>query len=84
LSYPIVVILTAVSWLVYKAAVLAPTSGIVIGRTNLPLIHEGDALCHIARFKQLGSAVDTMEAFQQAFDIDQDIGDEVTDDLPIV
>ncbi len=67
-----------------EAAVIAPTSGIVIGRTNLPLVHEGDALCHIARFKQLGSVVDTMEAFQQAFDIEQNVGDEVTDDLPIV
>lgn len=30
--------------------VLSPWRGIVIGRTNLPLVNEGDALYHIARF----------------------------------
>ncbi len=28
--------------------VTAPLSGLVIGRTNLPLVHEGDALFHVA------------------------------------
>ena len=30
--------------------VFAPYSGIVIGKTNLPLVNEGEALYHIARF----------------------------------
>lgn len=28
--------------------VLSPGAGIVIGRTNLPLVHAGDAVFHIA------------------------------------
>jgi len=39
--------------------VTAPFSGIVIGRTNLPLVNEGDALYHIARF---GSDIEEIEA----------------------
>jgi len=30
-----------------------PYNGIVIGRTNLPLVNEGDALYHIARFEDI-------------------------------
>jgi len=33
--------------------VITPYSGIVIGRTNLPLVNEGDALYHIARFEDI-------------------------------
>jgi predicted deacylase len=32
--------------------ILSPNSGIVIGRTNMPLVNEGDALFHIARFEK--------------------------------
>ncbi|MBM3518462.1 MAG: succinylglutamate desuccinylase/aspartoacylase family protein [Alphaproteobacteria bacterium] len=32
-----------------EVAVLARTDGLVIGRTNLPLVHEGDALFHLVR-----------------------------------
>ena len=32
---------------------LSTFSGIVIGRTNLPLVNEGDALYHIARFEDI-------------------------------
>ena len=31
--------------------VKAPCSGTVIGRLNLPLVHQGDALFHIASLK---------------------------------
>lgn len=34
-------------------SVTASYSGIVIGRTNLPLVNEGDALYHIARFEDI-------------------------------
>ena len=42
--------------------ILSPYSGIVIGRTNIPLVNEGDALYHIARFedvKEVEAKVDT-------------------------
>jgi len=34
----------------------SPGSGIVIGRINIPLVHEGEALCHIARYRDTGVA----------------------------
>ena len=50
--------------------VLANAAGILIGRTNLPLVNEGEGLFHIARFESTKLAEDTVEAFQ-------------ADDLPI-
>ena len=43
--------------------VIAPNDGIVIGRTNLPLAHEGDALFHLGYFKELPQAEDIVETF---------------------
>ncbi len=40
-------------------------AGIVIGRINLPLVNEGDALFHIARFGKVDKAVATVEEFQE-------------------
>ncbi|RFF27561.1 MULTISPECIES: succinylglutamate desuccinylase/aspartoacylase family protein [unclassified Wenzhouxiangella] len=47
----------------------SPWSGIVIGRLNLPLVNEGDAICHIARFyrtdiahERVGDYTETLEA----------------------
>ena len=39
----------------------APFGGIVIGRTLLPLVHEGDALFHIARVRRAGEALARVE-----------------------
>ncbi|MFZ7092106.1 succinylglutamate desuccinylase/aspartoacylase family protein [Primorskyibacter sp. 2E233] len=39
-----------------EAEVLAEKPGIVVGRTNLPVVNEGDALFHIAEPKQLKAA----------------------------
>jgi predicted deacylase len=41
----------------------APFDGIVIGRSNLPLAHEGDALFHVAAFKNVTHAENRVEAF---------------------
>ncbi len=43
--------------------VKAPFDGIVIGRSNLPLAHEGDALFNLAAFKSVSHAEDKVEAF---------------------
>jgi predicted deacylase len=45
--------------------VTSPISGVVIGRTNLPLVNEGDALFHIARFEKLSEVAQKVEAFQE-------------------
>ena len=49
-------------------AVQAPFSGIVIGRSNLPLAHEGDALFHVARVGSLDDAAARVEALQEAYE----------------
>ena len=48
--------------------VLSSTDGIIIGRTNLPLVNEGEALFHIARFKNAEALADTLEDFQLEMD----------------
>lgn len=49
-----------------EIAAKANVAGIVVGRTNLPLVHEGEALYHIARFEGSGSQVARqVEALQE-------------------
>lgn len=47
--------------------VTAPASGVVIARLNLPLVNEGDALYHIARFRQADDAASRVEEFQTTY-----------------
>jgi predicted deacylase len=45
--------------------IIAEFAGIVIGRTHLPLVHEGDAVLHIAKFpdaEEVAEYVDTFHA----------------------
>ena len=51
-----------------EEAVLATTNGIIVGKSNIPLVNEGEALYHIARFRKPGEAADTVEEFQQEMD----------------
>lgn len=48
-----------------EVEVISANAGLVIGRSNLPLINEGDALFHVARFEQVRDAVQQMEAFHE-------------------
>jgi predicted deacylase len=43
----------------------APADGILIGRTHLPLVYEGEALFHIARFHRVAVVAEQLEAQQQ-------------------
>ena len=45
--------------------VIAQHNGIVIGRTNIPLVNEGDACFHVARFGQVGLVEESLEEFQE-------------------
>ena len=46
--------------------VLAPKDGIVIGRTNMPLVYEGDALYHLAYFSaDTSDVLEKVEAFNE-------------------
>ena len=47
---------------------IAPFDGIVIGRSNLPLAHEGDALFNIAAFRSVSKAEDLVEEFTSELD----------------
>lgn len=49
-----------------ESPVVAPNDGVVIGRTNLPLVYEGDATFHIAEYGRKVSAVEErVERFQE-------------------
>jgi uncharacterized protein len=50
-----------------EVEVRAPVSGLVIGRLHLPLVNEGDAIFHVARFDTEHPAVEAMEAFQAEY-----------------
>ncbi len=51
-----------------ETEVVSPNTGIIIGRTNLPLIHEGDALIHLARFRDTDVASEAVDLFQSELD----------------
>jgi predicted deacylase len=44
--------------------VRAEHGGIVIGRTTIPLIHQGEALYHVARFDHIDEVAQHVESFQ--------------------
>ena len=48
--------------------VLSKTSGIIIGKNNIPLVNEGDALFHIAKFATVVKAEKSIESFNSQFD----------------
>lgn len=52
--------------------VLSPCNGIVIGRSNLPLVSEGDALYHVARFEDTAAAETRVDEFQERLSPDPD------------
>ncbi len=64
-----------------EEVIRANEPGIVIGKTNLPLVHEGEAVFHIARFKQPESATESVEAFQEEHD---PLGDSSPGQEPVI
>ena len=56
-----------------ETQILASSSGIIIGRTNLPLANEGDALFHIARFDKVGDVAAKVEEFQEEHLVESDM-----------
>lgn len=47
--------------------IVAPHSGIVIGKTNLPLVNEGEALYHIARFEDIHEVEAKVDEFHEEY-----------------
>ncbi len=66
----------------HQQAVLANVSGIVIGRTNLPLVNEGEALFHIAIFSEPDSAAEIVEVFQEEHNPEYD--EKINEEPPIL
>lgn len=64
-----------------ETEVFSSSSGIVIGRTNIPLVNEGEALFHIARFNKPDEVADSVVAFHS--DLDPATDTSVPEDLPI-
>ena len=54
-------------------------SGIVIGKTNLPLVFEGEAIFHIAMYDAANDVSDSIEAYQEELD---PLSDSVASDEP--
>lgn len=60
-------------------------AGVVIGRSNLPLAHAGDALYHVARVASARQVADRVEAFQSEHEPDNGLsGLESDEEPPIV
>jgi predicted deacylase len=66
----------------HEEVVTSPAAGIVIGRNRLPLVHEGEAIFHIARFSQPSDAAESIENFQDAFDPQTDTVE--SEDPPVI
>ena len=45
--------------------IFSPFDGIIIGKSEIPLVQEGDAVFHIANFKNLNIAEDKIEYFNE-------------------
>lgn len=54
----------------HEVEVRAPTSGIIIGRTNLPLVNEGDALFHIATFESPRTVEEQLETYKALLEVE--------------
>lgn len=52
----------------------ATAPGIVIGRSVSPLVHEGDALFHLARFDDVRDAAQTVDEFHEVHAVDENWG----------
>ena len=51
-----------------ETAIISPCSGIVICVNNLPLVNEGEAIYHIARFDELNEAEKAMDYFRDSME----------------
>lgn len=55
---------------VSEQEVTANTAGLIIGRTNLPIVNEGDGLFHIARFSKAADPEATVDSLAEQLDSD--------------
>ena len=49
----------------HEHEILSKYAGIIIGKTNIPLVNEGDAIFHVARFEDAGDVEAELDNFEQ-------------------
>ena len=64
--------------------VVATVNGIIIGCSEIPLVHEGEALFHIARFEDIREAAGNVESFQSDYNHDIEEPPVIPTEPPIV
>ena len=53
-----------------ETPIISPTAGVRIGRANLPLMNEGDAIFNLGVFERLAPAASEIDFFQEAHELD--------------
>jgi predicted deacylase len=68
-----------------ETPIIAPGSGVVIGKTNLPLVYEGDATFHIAQYgRKVATVEKQVEKFHEEHQPAEPAADAVDqDEVPI-
>jgi predicted deacylase len=49
-----------------EETIIAPFDGVIIGRSNLPLVYEGEAVFHIGRTREAGLLEEHLDALQDS------------------
>jgi len=61
---------------------VSPISGIIIGKTNLPLVFAGEALFNIASYEEIDQVADNIDAYNDELDPNTD--ERLSDEPPLV
>jgi predicted deacylase len=64
--------------------VTSTVSGIIIGCAQIPLVQEGEALFHVARFEDVGEVAEHVESFQNRFAPEDELAPRPEQEPPIV
>ncbi len=67
-----------------EVEVRASIGGVIIGRSNIPLVHEGDALFHIARHEGTQVVARSLEEFEPETAYESGLTSELAGEAPIV
>ncbi|HEX9767927.1 MAG TPA: succinylglutamate desuccinylase/aspartoacylase family protein [Kiloniellales bacterium] len=67
-----------------EVEVVATTDGIIIGKTNLPLVHEGDGLFHVARHEGKQVVARSLDEFDPEAAYESGLTSELAAEPPIV
>ena len=62
--------------------VLCPVNGIIIGKTNLPLVFAGEAIFNIASYEEIDQVAENIDAYHE--DLDPNTDKLLSDEPPVV